>query len=125
MINSLSGFKFSKIKDDEYISKRNMVFSIMSLLYSRLFLAQNYMSDNDKTIYSVIAKKLIEDVNDNLLFYNAFNYSGINNELSENINAMLMKHREKITELIKIIIFVLYKYFSQIHAKKRISFNNG
>ena len=67
LISVISGFKFSKIKDDEYISKRNMVFSIMSLLYSRLFLAQNYMGGNDKSIYSIIAKRLIGDVNDNFL----------------------------------------------------------
>ena len=41
-----------------------------------------------------------------IIFYNGFNYIGINTELSENINAIEMKHQEKITELIKIIIFI-------------------
>jgi hypothetical protein len=115
----LSGARSSKITDDEYISKRNMVFSIMSLLYNRLFLAKNYLSDNDASIYSIIAKRLIEDVNDNLVFYNGFTYSGINSELSDNIYAIEMKLQEKITELIKIIIFI------NISISVEFMLNNG
>jgi hypothetical protein len=117
----LSGIKSLKIKDDEYISKRNMLLSIMSLLYNRLFLAQNveYMGDNDKSIYSIISKRLIEDVNDNLVFYNGFTYSGIDSELSENIHAIEMKLQEKITELIKIIIFI------NISISVEFMLNNG